>query len=111
MADMKTAMKAKEEGKEEIAAVLERVPRYGAENFREALQFFRILHYAMWLEGNYHNTVGRFDQWLKPFYQHDLEAGLHTKESALEEVEDFFLSFNWDSDLYYSRIVSTDMIR
>lgn len=92
--------KARQEGRDDLVAVLGRVPRYGATNFREALQFFRILHYAMWMEGNYHNTVGRFDQYMYPYFQADMEAGVYTRESALELIEDFFLSFNKDSDLY-----------
>jgi formate C-acetyltransferase len=87
-------------GREDIAQVLEQVPRYPARSFREALQFFRIIHFALWLEGNYHVTVGRFDQYMYPYLQHDLEAGIHTEESALALLEDFFLSFNKDSDLY-----------
>jgi formate C-acetyltransferase len=88
------------QGKDEIAAVLARVPRYGARNFREALQSFRILHFGLWLEGNYHNTTGRFDKYMWPYLKTDMEKGLYTEESALELVEDFFLSFNKDSDLY-----------
>jgi len=88
------------EGKEELAAVLGRVPRYGAVSFYEALQSFRIIHYALWLEGDYHNTVGRFDKYMYPYLKADMEKGLYTRESALEMVEDFFLSFNKDSDLY-----------
>ena len=88
------------EGKTELAAVLERVPRYGATSFYEALQFFRIVHYSLWLEGNYHNTVGRFDKYMYPYLKADIEKGLYTRETALEMVEDFFLSFNKDSDLY-----------
>ncbi len=88
------------EGKEELAAVLERVPRYGATSFYEALQFFRIIHYSLWLEGNYHNTVGRFDKYMNPYLKADMEKGRYTRETSLEMVEDFFLSFNKDSDLY-----------
>lgn len=87
-------------GKDDIVEVLERVPRYGARNFREALQFFRILHYCLWLEGDYHNTVGRFDQYMYPYFKKDMDAGAYTRESALDLVEDLFLSFNKDSDLY-----------
>lgn len=88
------------EGKLELAKVLKRVPRYGATSFYEALQFFRIIHYSLWLEGNYHNTIGRFDKYMFPYLKTDMEKGLYTRESALEMVEDFFLSFNKDSDLY-----------
>ena len=91
---------AQKQGKTELANILTRIPRYGATSFHEALQFFRILHYSLWLEGDYHNTTGRFDQYMYPYLKADLEKGLHTKESAQALVEDFFLSFNKDSDLY-----------
>ena len=91
---------ALQQGRSDIAAVLERVPRYGAVSFREALQYFRILHFSLWLEGSYHITVGRFDQYMYPYLKTDLEKGVHTEETALALLEDFFLSFNRDSDLY-----------
>ncbi|MBE6606637.1 MAG: pyruvate formate-lyase [Ruminococcaceae bacterium] len=87
-------------GRNDIAETLEKAPRYGAKNFREALQLFRIIHFSMWLEGNYHNTVGRFDKYMYPYFKADLERGVYTYESALELIEDFFLSFNKDSDMY-----------
>lgn len=91
---------AEKQGKLDLAKVLERVPRYGATSFYEALQFFRIIHFSLWLEGNYHNTVGRFDKYMYPYLKADMEKGIYTRETALEMVEDFFLSFNKDSDLY-----------
>lgn len=91
---------AKKCGREDLVEVLTRVPRYSARNFREALQFFRILHYALWLEGNYHNTIGRFDRYMYPYLKADMEKGIYTYKSALELLEDFFLSFNKDSDIY-----------
>ena len=91
---------ALETGRQDVAKVLERVPRYGAESFREALQFFRIIHFSLWLEGNYHNTVGRFDKYMYPYLKRDMEKGLYTQDSAFELLCDFFLSFNKDSDMY-----------
>lgn len=87
-------------GREDIASVLERVPRYGATSFREALQMFRILHFSLWLEGNYHNTCGRFDKYMYPFFKADIDKGILNEDSALSLLEDFFISFNKDSDLY-----------
>lgn len=87
-------------GRNDVAAVLSVVPRKPATTFREALQFFRVLHFSLWLEGCYHNTVGRFDQYMYPYFAHDLAAGVETPESAEELLADFFLSFNKDSDLY-----------
>ena len=91
---------AEKMGRADVVEVLNQVPRYPARNFREALQFFRILHFSLWLEGDYHNTVGRFDQYMYPYFQKDMEKGIYTRETALELIEDFFLSFNKDSDLY-----------
>lgn len=87
-------------GREDIAKVLERVPRYGATSFREALQMFRIIHFSLWLEGNYHNTTGRFDKYMYPYFRADMDKGVYTEETALELLKDFFISFNKDSDLY-----------
>lgn len=83
------------------AESLRRSIRTGAKTMSEALQMFRILHFVLWGSWCYHNTIGRFDQWLYPFYLNDRKNGL-TAAEALEIIEDFFLSFNRDSDLYYS---------
>jgi formate C-acetyltransferase len=91
---------ARRMGREDVAEMLERVPRYGARDLREALQAMRILHYSLWLEGDYHNTVGRFDQYMYPYFKADMESGKLNRESALALIKDFFLSFNKDSDLY-----------
>lgn len=91
---------AENQGKKEISEALSNVPRYGAKSFYEALLFFRIIHYSLWLEGNYHNTIGRFDKYMYPYLEADMKKGIYTKETALELLEDFFISFNKDSDLY-----------
>ncbi|HRR34941.1 MAG TPA: pyruvate formate lyase family protein [Kiritimatiellia bacterium] len=91
---------AQAQGLTEIAQILARVPRQGATTFHEALQFLRILHYTLWCEGEYHNGLGRFDQYMWPYCQADLAAGRLTAGEALELIEEFFLSCNRDSDLY-----------
>jgi len=91
---------ARSAGYTELADVLAQVPAYGARTFREALQSLRILHYAMWCEGDYHNTLGRLDQMLLPYLEADLTSGRETQESAFELLEAFFLCCNRDSDLY-----------
>ena len=88
------------QGLTEIADLLARVPRQGATTLHEALQFLRILHYTLWCEGEYHNGLGRFDQYMWPYYRADLAAGRLTADAALELIEEFFLSCNRDSDLY-----------
>lgn len=91
---------AVEQGNDVVAQSLQQVPKYAPRNFLEALQMFRIIHYTMWCGRNYHNTIGRFDQYMYPYFKQDMDAGLYTEDSILELIEEFFLSFNRDSDLY-----------
>ena len=95
---------AEKAGKTEIAERLARVPAYGARTLAEAMQTFRLVHFMLWCEGNYHITCGRMDQYFYPYLERDLAEGRLTRESALELIEDFYLSFNIDSDLYPGRI-------
>ena len=96
----KYAAALEEAGKVEDAETYKRIIRSGAETMKEALQLFRMLHFILWATSCYHNTVGRFDIWLYPFYKANKACGM-SDEEALEIIEDFFLSFNRDSDLYY----------
>ena len=93
-------VEAIKQGREDIYDLLRTVPQEGAKTFHEALQSFRILHFALWASGNYHNTIGRFDQYMLKYLEHDLQNGILDHDSALELLEEFFLSFNKDSDLY-----------
>lgn len=87
-------------GNHTVAESFARIPRQPPQSFLQALQFLRLLHYSLWCSFNYHNTLGRFDQYMLPFYQADIESGALTQEGALELLEEFFISCNKDSDLY-----------
>ena len=92
---------AEKRGLFEIAENLKRIPLKGASNFFEALPVSSgCSHFSLWCEGNYHVTIGRFDQFMFPYLQGDLQKGLLTEDSTLELLEEFFTTFNKDSDLY-----------
>lgn len=74
--------------------------RFGAKHYLDALKALRILHFALWASNVYHNTLGRFDQYMYPFFKSDIESGFISQEEALSYTEELFLSFNRDSDLY-----------
>lgn len=93
-------VEAERVGNHEAAIVFQQIPAKGARTLREALQFLRLLHYCLWCSFNYHNTFGRFDQYMYPYYQGDIENGRLRQEEALELIEEFFISCNKDSDLY-----------
>lgn len=87
-------------GETDTAEILRSVKTNGAKTFREALQLLRILHFSIWAAGNYHNTLGRFDQYMYPYYKHDMDNNNVTKEDVFDLLEEFFLACNKDSDLY-----------
>lgn len=91
---------ARQTGEIETADVLAAIRTKGASSFREALQLLRVLHFSLWASGSYHNTLGRFDQYMLSFYENDIRSGKLTREEAFELLEEFFLTCNKDSDLY-----------
>jgi pyruvate-formate lyase len=94
------AKQARELGRADLAAVLKSVPADPARSFREALQSLRLCHAVVWLGGNYHVGLGRFDQYMWSFLQSDLQEGRLTIPDAEELLAEFFISLNKDSDLY-----------
>jgi formate C-acetyltransferase len=80
--------------------VLGNIHSNGATTLHEALQLLRMVHFTLWESDCYHNTLGRFDQYIYPYYKSDLEKGVLTEEQAYELIMEFFLACNKDSDLY-----------
>jgi formate C-acetyltransferase len=91
---------AKRMGKDDLAAILQNVPAHPARTFHESLQSLRIGHAIVWLGGNYHVGLGRFDQYMWPYLRDDLANRRLTVHEAEDLLAEFFLSLNKDSDLY-----------
>ena len=87
------------QGRNDIAETLKRVPACAPKSFRQALQSLRFMHSGLWL-CSMHVGLGRFDQYMLPYYQNDREKGMITHESAAELIAEFFIDLNKDSDLY-----------
>ncbi len=94
------ASAALSQGRQEIADCLNRVPGYPPRTFLQALQALRLLQAVVWLSGHYHVGLGRFDQYMWPYLNADLENGTETIESAEVLLAEFFIALNKDSDLY-----------
>jgi len=78
--------------KTELLAIAERcaqVPQNPARSFAEALQSFWFIHL---LDGT--DSPGRFDQYLFPYYQHDLAAGILTPVAAQAWLDHLWKRFN-----------------
>lgn len=78
-----------------LAEINRRVPKYPARTFHEALQAVYTILLAIHLETNGHaNSLGRFDQYLYPFYEKDIKEGRLTRDDALELIEAFYIKCN-----------------
>ena len=90
---------AKEIGNTELYNALCTVPHKGATTYYEACVFFKLIVFTIRCEHNNHITIGRFDQYMKPFFDRDIAIGV-SKEELLELTEELFISLNFDTDLY-----------
>ncbi|MBG0788358.1 MAG: hypothetical protein H0S79_24980, partial [Anaerolineaceae bacterium] len=78
-----------------MAAICRKVPAHPAESWWEALQAFHFLCAGTALsEGGDSHSVGRFDQYMLPYLQHDLDAGKITPQDAQQLLECLFLKWN-----------------
>lgn len=78
-----------------MAQVCERVPKYPARNFHEALQSLYFYQIALFMEQNAASyNPGRMDQYLFPFYQKDLAEGRLTEDQAQELLDCLWVKFS-----------------
>lgn len=94
---------AEKAGNMKLYNALRKIPHNGAETFYEACLFLKICVYFLRAECTAHIGFGRFDQYMHPFYLHDKEAGI-SDEEIFETLESFFISINYDTDLYHGVI-------
>lgn len=96
----KYRVEAERIGNKVLANILKNVPYKKPSSYHEALVFMRIVNFMLWLNANKHNTLGRFDQYMYPFFKKDIEEEKLTYEEAKSLTEEFFISLNFDADLY-----------
>jgi len=93
---------------EQIAKVCRRVPRHGAQTFREAVQSMLLTHIAIFQETLGETTCpGRIDQILSPFYKRDLAEGSITRDEAKEVLAAFYIKLCETIPMFSETITST----
>lgn len=90
---------AKERGCERLYNALCKIPERPAESFYEALVFVRMMIYFLRVGFGSHLGFGRFDKYMYPFYLNDKARGV-SDEEIYETLLEFFISVNYDSDIY-----------
>ena len=76
----------------QIAEICDRVPAGPAETFREAIQSVWFAFLLSQIESNGHSmSLGRFDQYMFPYYEKDMTDGFMDRDEARELVECFWI--------------------
>ncbi|MCS7108298.1 MAG: glycyl radical protein [Sulfolobales archaeon] len=86
---------------ERVAEICDNVPANPARNFWEALQSVWFILLTAQIEQNgLAVALGRFDQYMYPYYINDVNKGLLDDESALELIEAFYIKTNVINKVY-----------
>ena len=94
------AIEARKMGRDDIYELLSTVPAKPAKTLHQALQSLKFLHSCAWLTGSSHIGLGRFDQYIYPYYKNDIKNGVISQEEADDLITEFFISLNKDIDTY-----------
>ncbi len=71
-----------------IAETCRLVPEFPAQTFAQATQFVWFIHLVYQIENAGHNhSIGRFDQFMYPYFQHDIEAGILDEAGIVELIQ------------------------
>lgn len=82
-AETKDAKRAAE--LKELSRICHKVPYEPASSFKEALQAVWLIQVVLQIESNGHSlSYGRFDQYMYPYYQRDIENKVITDEEVVE---------------------------
>jgi formate C-acetyltransferase len=89
------AQRAEELGLEEIARICRKTPRTPPETFREAAQAVWFTQLGSILsENSLALNLGRFDQYMFPYYESDIEKGLIDEERAQELIDALWIKLS-----------------
>ncbi|MGT2807222.1 formate C-acetyltransferase/glycerol dehydratase family glycyl radical enzyme [Streptococcus iniae] len=76
----------------EMARICDKVPYHPAETFAEAVQSVWFIQCVLQIESNGHSlSYGRFDQYMYPYAQADIEAGRESQESIIERLTNLWI--------------------
>lgn len=91
---------AEEAGDTALAEALSWVPLNPPRSLYEAYVFHKFITFTLRCSVICHITLGRFDKYMRPYFMADIAAG-KSREELLELTEEYFISLNFDSDLYF----------
>ena len=97
LAEKMAEKEADEERKKELFAIADNcrtVPAHRPKTFYQALQFMWFVHLIYEIENAGHNhSIGRFDQFMYPYFKKDIDDGVMDEEKAIELIQCLLLKW------------------
>lgn len=78
----------------QMAVVMEKIATQKPETFTEAIELVWMIQLIGNLFGGSALSLSRFDQYMFPFYKHDIERGILTVDRAFELICSLYLKLN-----------------
>ena len=76
----------------EMSRICAKVPYEKAETFHEAIQSVWFIQLILQIESNGHSlSYGRFDQYMYPYYCHDIDAGIISEDQVVELLTNLWI--------------------
>lgn len=70
----------------EISRICDKISMNKPDTLHEALQLVWLIHLSFLYENRYAMALGRFDQYLYPFYKNDIDNGFITNDEAVDLI-------------------------
>ena len=78
----------------EAAAIMRKIAAGKPESFKEAMQLLWLEFIMLNIPGGNAESLTLFDQYMYPFYKHDIDNGIITREEAKEYISDLWIKVN-----------------
>ena len=96
---------------EMIAKTCQKVPEFSPSNFQEAIQFIWFIHMALHIENFEHGiSFGRIDQYLKQYFDGDLENCLLLVKNLLLKTNEIIALYDSVATQYFGGMATTQNI-
>ncbi len=92
-------LEAQKQNNQSLANAIKDAVYFGAKDYYQALVVIKFISFCLRAGKVVHLTLGRFDQYMLPYYLVSIKNGA-TNDEILELTQRFFIALNIDTDIY-----------
>ncbi len=78
----------------EMSRIMRKIATEKADTFKEAMELLWLSFIMINIPGGNAESFSRFDQYMYPYYKHDIDHGVITREEAKEYISDLWIKTN-----------------